>query len=79
MKDCKLGEKLGRKLIFITCDFGIILNSPEMKGWMIRQLNNVESLMAWNFWSENLVPHLYSSLLSEKVKETLVNRTAGRY
>lgn len=40
--------RLGRKLIFITCDLGIILNSLEMKDWAIRQVSSVEGLMAWN-------------------------------
>lgn len=37
-----------RNSIFITCDLGIILNSQEMKGWIIRQVSNVKSLMTWN-------------------------------
>lgn len=40
--------EIRKKLIFITCDLGIILNSPEVKDCMIRQVSNVESLMAGN-------------------------------
>lgn len=52
-----------KKLIFITWDLGMILNSPEVKGWMIRQVSNVESLMAGNCWRENVAPHLYTNCL----------------
>lgn len=57
------GFESRKKLIFITCDLGNILNSPEVKGWMIRQVSNVESLMAGNCWRENLAPHLYTNCL----------------
>lgn len=61
-----------RNSIFITCDLGIIFNSPEMKNWMIRQVSNVKSLMTWNCWRRKSVFSFLYQLFG-KVKMPLFN------